>query len=131
MRNIISAALILVICLTQGCAVIHFENGEVQPDPRPGLAAIFSEAPSELDASTGERYRRTYHHSLYQLAELSNPLDLSQVCIGLDWNQVTTEVTPIDVVLGFLDNALFYHASAAGVDLWSPWSMEYSCRTPR
>ena len=119
------------ISLSQGCAVIHFENGEVLPDPEPAFYDIFSDAPEHVDASSGKRYRRWYHHSLYQFAELSNPLEMSQVCVGLDWNQVTTEVTPIDVVVGLLDNALFYNASAVGLDLWSHWSMEYSCRSPK
>lgn len=119
------------IILSQGCATIHFENGEVLPDPEPAFYEIFTETPEDLDSSSGIRYSRTYHHSLFQLAELSNALEMSQVCVGLDWNQVTTEITPIDIVLGLLDNALFFHASALGIDLWSPWSMEYSCRTPQ
>lgn len=130
-KLIISFTTIIFIALSQGCAVIHFENGEVLQDPEPAFYDIFTGTPDNLDASSGIRYRRTYHHSMYQLAELSNALDTSEVCIGLEWNQVTTEVTPFDIVLGLLDNVLFYHASAMGIDLWSPWSIEYSCRTPR
>jgi hypothetical protein len=61
-------------------------------------------------------------------AEISNPLEISQVCTGLDWNKVTTEVTPFDVVMGLVDNAIFISAASIGIDLWSPWSIEYSCK---
>lgn len=121
----------ICIALLNGCAVIHFENGQLTPDPKPSFFDFSSDIDvDELNASSGKRYRKWYHHSIYQFAELSNALELSQECIGLDWNQVTTEVTPLDFVLGFVDNALFINASAIGIDLWSPWSIEYSCRTP-
>jgi len=117
-----------------GCAVIHFENGEVVPDPEPfsfTFGLFEDDELRTLEASSSIRYRKWYHHSLYQIAEVSNPLETSQVCVGLDWNQITTEVTPFDVVMGLLDNALLINASSAGLDLWSVWSMEYSCRNPR
>ncbi len=127
--KLLTATLLTVaISLSQGCAVIHFENGEVTPDPEPAFYDFISDAPEQLDASSSKRYRQWYHHSIYQFAELSNALETSEVCIGLDWNQVTTEVTPWGVVIGLLDNALFYKASAMGIDLWSHWSIEYSCR---
>ena len=81
------------------------------------------------DASKSIRFRKWYHHGFYQIAEISNPLETSQVCVGLDWNQITTEVTPFDVLTGLLDNALLLNASSAGLDLWSHWSIEYSCRS--
>lgn len=133
LNKLLSATLLATtIAMSQGCAVIHFENGEVVPDPVPSLFDFSSDvSEDDLDASSGKRYRRWYHHSIYQFAELSNALETSQVCVGLDWNQITTEVTPVDVVVGLLDNALFYNASAMGIDLWSHWSIEYSCRTPQ
>jgi hypothetical protein len=130
-RLLTRSFLVALICAVQACAVIHFENGEVVPDPEPAFYNIFADEPENLDAGSGIRHQRAYHHSLYQLAELSNALETSQVCVGLEWNQVTTEITPFDVVISLLDNVLFYHASAMGMDLWSRWSMEYSCRTPR
>jgi len=113
------------------CAVIHFENGEVVPDPEEFSFTFDLFEDDELrsyDADTSIRFRKWYHHGFYQIAEYSNPLDTSQVCVGLEWNQVTTEVTPFDVVVGFLDNAILLNASSAGLDLWSHWSLEYSCR---
>ena len=107
------------------CAVIHFENGEVVPDPD---TFSFENAIQPYDINISARHRKWYHHSLYQFAEISNPLETSQVCIGFDWNQVTTEVTPLDTVMGLLDNALFISAASIGIDLWSPWSIEYSCK---
>lgn len=119
-----------------GCAVIHFENGDVIPDPQAQSPlslsylsfGLLGEPPIPMDKADSVRYRRWYHHAIFQVAELSNPVQLNEVCRGYDWNQVTTEVTPFDAFVGLLDNAFLYNASAAGLDLWSPWSVEYSCR---
>jgi hypothetical protein len=120
---------ILILSLSS-CAVIHFENGEVIPDPD-SFSFSSNDTDSELNsyaAETSIRHRKWYHHSLYQFAEISNPLEINQVCIGLDWNQVTTEITPFDALMGLLDNAIFLSAASIGIDLWSPWSIEYSCK---
>ena len=128
--------LLLPICFG-GCAVIHFENGDVAPSPyEPSLISsetlsfglIESSERDQFSDSDSLRYRRWYHHAIFQVAELSNPVELDQVCRGLEWNQVTTEVTPLDAFFGLLDNALLYNASSVGLDLWSLWSVEYSCR---
>lgn len=114
-----------------GCAVIHFENGEVKPDPNDiGIFQILFGEPHEpkIDAGSSIRFEKWYHHGFYQIAEISNPLDLSQVCTGLNWNQVTTQTDPIDAVVGLIDNVILFPASSAGIDLWSHWSMEYSCK---
>lgn len=130
-------ALLLVAAIFQGCAVIHFENGEVVPDPSNidpfsleylSFGVFGAEEFERFDDSQSKRYRRWYHHAIFQVAELSNPLEVSKVCRGLDWNQVTTEVTPFDAFVGLIDNALLFNASSAGLDLWSPWSIEYSCK---
>jgi hypothetical protein len=118
----------LFVFALSSCAVIHFENGEVAPDPDSLSSEITDNELSPYDASTSTRHRKWYHHSLYQFAEISNPLEISQVCTGLDWPQVTTEVTPFDAVMGLLDNAIFISAASIGIDLWSPWSIEYSCK---
>ncbi len=122
-------ALISTLALSS-CAAIHFENGEVVPDPEPFSFSfgMFDDELSSYDASISVRHRKWYHHAVYQTAELSNPLETSQVCVGLDWNQITTEVTPFDAVMGLLDNAIFFNAASVGLDLWSPWSIEYSCK---
>lgn len=125
---------IAAIISVSSCATIHFENGEVVPDPEPfswTFGFFDDEQLSANDASLSIRHRKWYHLGIYQIAELSNPLETSQVCLGLDWNQITTEVTPFDAVIGLLDNALLLNASSAGLDLWSPWSIEYSCREQR
>ena len=121
-----------LFCLKMtGCAVIHFENGTVLPDPNDhGLIDnIFgSDKPDEIDPGSSVRYAKWYHHGFYQIAEISNPLDLSRVCTGLDWNQVTTGTSPLNTLIGLLDNIILIPASSAGIDLWSHWNMEYSCR---
>lgn len=134
--------LLLAVLLIQlnACAVIHFENGAVVPDPEDLKPFSFSfglfddEAENEAihydDASSSVRYRKWYHHAILQIAEISNPLETNQICAGLDWNQITTEITPFDAIAGLLDNALLLHTSSAWLDLWSPWSIEYSCRNP-
>lgn len=114
-----------------GCAVIHFENGEVIADPndRGIYEILFGEAKTpEIDPGSSIRFSKWYHHSFYQIAEISNPLDLNRVCSGLDWNQITTKTGPIDTLVGLIDNILLIPASSAGIDLWSHWSLEYSCR---
>ena len=116
------------------CAVIHFENGPVVPDPEPfsfSFGIFDDDELSPYDASISVRHRKWYHHAVYQTAELSNPLETSQVCVGLDWNQITTEVTPFDAVMGLLDNALFIYSSSVGLVLRSVWSVEYSCKEQR
>ena len=110
------------------CTVIHFNNGVVVPDPDSLPAESIEEGLNEIDANISMRHRKWYYHSLYQLAEISNPLETSLVCSGLDWNQVTTEITPFDAIIGILDNAVFISAASIGIDLWSPWSIEYSCK---
>jgi hypothetical protein len=120
----------ILIFNVSSCAVIHFENGEVIPDPD-SFSFFSNDAEKELnpyEAETSKRYSKWYHHSLYQFAEISNPLEITQVCTGLDWNQVTTEITPFDAIMGLLDNAIFISAASIGIDLWSPWSIEYSCK---
>lgn len=113
-----------------GCAVIHFENGEVIPDPYADnfFGDFFEDEAENLDPGNSFRFDKWYHHGIYQLAEINNPLDLSRVCSGLDWNQVTTGTTPFKVIVGLLDNAILIPASSAGIDLWSAWGIEYSCR---
>ncbi len=134
MKNFSKLASLLSIlsCLKLGgCAVIHFENGNVVPDPneRSLYETMFGEehTPS-IDPGSSIRFEKWYHHGFYQIAEISNPLDLNRVCTGLDWNHVTTKTGPIDTLVSLIDNIILIPASSAGIDLWSHWSMEYSCR---
>lgn len=124
--------LTLFSCLQfTGCAVIHFENGDVIADPndRSIYDTLFGEEKKiEIDPGSSIRFDKWYHHGFYQIAEISNPLDLNRVCTGLDWNQVTTKTGPIDTLVGLIDNIILIPASSAGIDLWSHWSIEYSCR---
>jgi hypothetical protein len=131
---------IAAILSLQACAVIHFENGPVVPDPNANAGfdwsfGLFSDddmIPSlQYDAASSVRYRRWYHHAIFSIAEASNPMQLKVDCSGLEWNQITTEVTPSDFVFGLADNLLLYNANAWALDLWSPWSIEYSCRDRR
>lgn len=124
--------LTLFTCLQfTGCAVIHFENGTVIADPndRGIYESLFGEdTPPEIDPGRSIRFDKWYHHGFYQIAEISNPLDLNRVCPGLDWNQITTKTGPIDTLVGLIDNIILIPAASAGIDLWSHWSIEYSCR---
>jgi len=129
MKSLSIKVIILIFILSlSSCTVIHFENGEVAPDPDSFSSDATNNELSEYDANISARHIKWYHHSLYQFAEISNPLETSQVCTGLDWNKVTTEVTPFDAIMGLLDNAIFISSASIGIDLWSPWSIEYSCK---
>lgn len=136
MKKILLISIALSTLKLSGCAVIHFENGTPIPDPDAQnfslTFGLFEDDQDEaLYDSSAKRYRKWYHHGIMQIAEISNPLETSLVCSGLDWNQVTTEVTPFDALVGLLDNVALWPASSAGLDLWSPWSIEYSCREQR
>lgn len=119
-----------IISGLHGCAVIHFDNGEPLPPPD----TFFNSMPYWFNDEERPELRSTepqssmYHHGIFQLVEFSNALELDHICTGLEWNRVTTEVTPINLILGLADNALLGHFSSAGLDLWSPWTIEYSCR---
>lgn len=134
-KHILLMGTAVLLLTLSGCAAIHFENGEVVADPEDREFSLTyglfeDEEESDYDYN-GKRYRKWYHHTTLQIAELSNPLETSLVCSGLEWNQVTTEVTPFDAVIGLIDNLLLWPASSAALDLWSPWSIEYSCRDQR
>ncbi len=120
----------IIFASLSACTTIHFDNGEIISDPEPYWFDFWAEDKNYTKAD-GIRYQRWYHQSLYTTAELSNPIQTEVVCQGLEWNRVSAEITPFDLIIGLLDNALFIHASAAAIDLWSPWSVEYSCRTPQ
>ncbi len=128
--RLIKLVTIVCVLLASGCAVIHFENGEVAPDPNADkfFYGWFGEDESTVDPGSSIRFNKWYHHSFYQIAEINNPLDLSRECPGLEWNQITTNTNPFKVVIGLLDNAILIPAASAGIDLWSPWGIEYSCR---
>lgn len=122
--------LIFMLLNFSGCAVIHFDNGEVTPDPFDDnfFGDYFVDDDEKLDPGNSYRYAKWYHHSIYQIAEINDPLDLSRVCPGLEWNRVTSETSPLKVLIGLVDNAVLIPASSAGIDLWSVWGIEYSCR---
>jgi len=136
-------ATLAALLTIQSCAVIHFENGVATPDPVPEQSVdltfgLFSdEDPADLEAQIyadqlgaedSVRYSRWYHQAIFSIAEVSNPLQLNVECAGLEWNQITTEVTFWGAIIGLTDNALLFNASSAALDLWKPWSLEYSCR---
>ncbi len=135
-KHCLSSAILIAVLMTSGCAVIHFENGPAVPPPGDtggfsfgfGLFDDEEELAQQSQMVEALRLRKWYHHGIFSIAEISNPLEIGQACIGQEWNQVTTEVTPLDALLGLADNALLLHANSAGLDLWSPWSIEYSCR---
>tara|TARA_R110000850_G_scaffold114682_3_gene229589 strand:+ start:101 stop:511 length:411 start_codon:yes stop_codon:yes gene_type:complete len=131
MHKLISFLIVFTFLQFSGCAVIHFENGEVIADPNDSISynTLFSDNKNlEIDPGRSIRFDKWYHQGIYQIAEISNPLDINRVCPGLDWNQVTTKTGPIEALFGLLDNVILLPASSAGIDLWSFWSVEYSCR---
>lgn len=130
-HKLISLLVVFTFLQLSGCAVIHFENGDVIADPNDSISyyTLFGDDKNlEIDPGRSIRFDKWYHQGIYQIAEISNPLDINRVCPGLDWNQVTTKTGPIEALFGLLDNVILFPASSAGIDLWSFWSIEYSCR---
>lgn len=131
MDKLISFLIVFTFLQFSGCAVIHFENGDVIADPNDSISydTLFSDNKNlVIDPGRSIRFDKWYHHGIYQIAEISNPLDINRDCPGLDWNQITTKTGPFEALLGLLDNVILLPASSAGIDLWSFWSVEYSCR---
>lgn len=96
--------LVTVCCavLTAGCSTIHFQNGQ----------------------GTAKPYKNSeWHHTVaFGLMELSDAVDLDERCRGTEWDTVTTERTFINGLAGMVDELI------VGVDLWEPWTVEYTCR---
>ncbi len=88
--------------LSVGCSTIHFQNGQSSM-PR-------------------EKASEWHHTGIFTLVEFSDPVDLNDRCRGKSWDTVTTKRTFINGLAGSIDSILI------GVDLWEPWTVEYSCR---
>jgi hypothetical protein len=89
-----------------GCSTIHFVNG---PEPAASLRTTDT---------------RWHHTVLLQLIEVSDPVNLRQLCGGQGWARVTTERRPLNLLAGYLDTLLI------DFDLWEPWNVDYACRAP-
>jgi len=109
MKRIIQKAIVcvVVVAAASGCSTMHFNNG-----------------PGQVSTDTQSEWHRTAVMSLW---EVSSPVDMKQRCNGNDWTVVTTERSFSNVLLGSVDNILLV-TKTVGLDLWSPWRVEYSCK---
>ena len=96
-----------VIVAASGCSTMHFNNG-----------------PGQVRTDTQSEW---HHTAVLSLWEVSSPVDMKQRCNGNDWTVVTTKRSFSNVVFGSVDNILLA-TKATGLDLWSPWTVEYSCK---
>ena len=100
MSRLAGFGLLSVLCA--GCSTIQFQNGP-------------STQPREIS-------NEWHHIAAFSLMEVSDPVDLTDRCNGKAWDTVTTERTFINGLAGMIDSLII------GVDLWEPWTVEYSCR---
>lgn len=99
--------IILAALFLAGCGVMHFQNGETaSPLPERSL------------------WR---HNVVYSMLELGRPVDMAKLCPG-GWSEVTTQLTFVDAVLGYLDNVATFPLISGGLDLWQPQTVKYRCR---
>ncbi|MBI4598442.1 MAG: hypothetical protein HY737_08600 [Candidatus Omnitrophica bacterium] len=92
----------MVSILSLGCSTIHFQNGQ--------------------DAATPETNSEWHHTVAFSLVEASDPVDLHDRCNGKPWHDVMVERSFLNGLAGSIDSLI------VGVDLWEPWTVEYSCR---
>ena len=95
------AGVTAMLILSVGCSTIQFENGK----------------------SSSALYKNSEWHHLaaFTLLEASDPVDLHDRCNGKPWETVTTERTFLNGLAGMVDSLII------GIDLWEPWTVEYSC----
>jgi hypothetical protein len=89
-------ALLAVTAFLSACSTIHFSNGNV--------------------AAEDTSYSSWHHNAIFDLIEVSAPVDLSQSCPDGRWAMITTELS----FVGGLASAITY-------SLWTPWSVAFSC----
>ncbi|BFM08690.1 Bor/Iss family lipoprotein [Halioxenophilus aromaticivorans] len=100
LNKTIYTALSTLCILISGCSTMHFVNGP----------------------ETEEKSRSHWHHSaIYGAFEISPPYDIAESCYGKEWNKITIERTLLNSLASFGIN---------GVNLYTPWSVHYSCRLP-
>lgn len=97
----------LVAVAASGCSTMHFNNG-----------------PGQVPTDTQSEW---HHTAVMSLWEVSSPVDMKERCKGKDWTVVTTERSFSNMLVGSVDNVLLAF-KATGLDLWSPWTVEYSCK---
>lgn len=100
MKKLIAVAA-LATALT-GCSTMHFTTN-----------APMTRAPEMSE---------WHHNAAFSLLEVSAPVNMKQRCSGDGFQIVTTQQSLVNGLAGSVDT-LF----AAGLDLWTPWSVSYVC----
>lgn len=107
MRAATAAGIALAL---SGCAVMHFQNGDVESD--------------------GPATSKWHHNVLLSLVEVSPVVNLKANCDDKEWSMFTTKETFGSGFVGGLDNvatSLLTPRGFGGIDLWDPQVVEYSC----
>ncbi len=98
---LLPTTLLLTCSILTGCSTMHFVNGPEMEEKTP---------------------RNHWHHlALFGSIEVSPPFALSYNCDDKEWNKITIEKTFLNGIAS---------ASIEGVNLYSPWTVRYSCRQP-
>jgi len=99
-RNILLA--IITTLLFSGCSKMYFHNGE----------------PSNSVTLQNEQ---THRHTVFNLVEISDPINLNEKCPSNDWDTIETELSFLDFLISSIDNFLI------GVDVYGQKTVNYSC----
>jgi hypothetical protein len=92
---------IFAVILISGCSTIHFDKGE--------------------QAQVNQKSQLWHHNFVFALIEGSPVVNPTKECAGTPWSSVTTELTFINGLSGFVVNTL------AG-PIWYPKTVEISCK---
>lgn len=87
-------AMVLSMILT-GCHTMHFtQNGQI-------------------GSYTEEKTEKYHHQLIYELIELSQPVDVNEYCSDNNWQSVKTERSFVNGLIGMLGGAIYQQTSAA------------------
>jgi len=123
-KVVINAAAVALVVASTGCASIAFENGQTVPEQAPMAELVFGD--HDAPEPSGAEVKNIWHNEIiFQIAEFSAPVTTNELCPNGNWNRITTKVSPLNLLVGLIDNAIIVPPV---IDIWTPWEVEYSCK---
>ena len=90
-----------MITVLSGCSTMHFDNGS--------------------QVTTGSTIDSWHHNAFFALAEISDPVVLSERCRNDDWSTVRNEQTFLNGLAGGAVGAI------TRIPLWTPQTVAVTC----